>query len=119
MDKLYDLNYNPKTGFISAQKLYLKLNKEVPISQSKSFLNSKKFINFIKKKSKTYDASNDGRSCCNALAVGYVLSILLGMLTRFNWIDKHGLTIIKNTYTIVVSFVFCVLRVYLNIPKLV
>ncbi len=38
MDKLYDGAYNPKTGFISAQKLYLKLNKEVPMSQIKKFL---------------------------------------------------------------------------------
>jgi len=38
MDKLYDLYYNPKTVFTSARKLYLKLNKEVPISQIKEFL---------------------------------------------------------------------------------
>ena len=35
MDKLY---YNPKTGFTSARKLYLKLNKEVPMSQIREFL---------------------------------------------------------------------------------
>lgn len=38
MNKLYEFYYNPKTGFISAQKLYLKLNKEVPMSQIKKFL---------------------------------------------------------------------------------
>jgi hypothetical protein len=38
MDRLYELYYNPKTGFTSARKLYLKLNKEVPISQIKEFL---------------------------------------------------------------------------------
>ena len=38
MDRLYELYYNPKTGFTSARKLYLKLNKEVPMSQIKEFL---------------------------------------------------------------------------------
>jgi hypothetical protein len=38
MDRLYDFYYNPKTGFTSARKLYLKLNKEVPMSQIKEFL---------------------------------------------------------------------------------
>ncbi|OAJ43890.1 hypothetical protein BDEG_27203 [Batrachochytrium dendrobatidis JEL423] len=38
MDKLYELYYSPKTGLISAQRLYLKLNKEVPISQIIKFL---------------------------------------------------------------------------------
>jgi len=38
MDTLYELYYNPKTGFTSARKLYLKLNKEVPMSQIKEFL---------------------------------------------------------------------------------
>ncbi|OAJ42903.1 hypothetical protein BDEG_26295 [Batrachochytrium dendrobatidis JEL423] len=38
MDKLYELYYSPKTGFISAQKLYLKLNKQLPMSQIKKFL---------------------------------------------------------------------------------
>ena len=48
MDKLYDLYYNPKTGFISAQKLYLKLNKEVPISQIKRFLEQQKVYQLYK-----------------------------------------------------------------------
>ncbi|OAJ40065.1 hypothetical protein BDEG_23844 [Batrachochytrium dendrobatidis JEL423] len=38
MDKLYELYYSPKTGFVSAQKLYLKLNKQLPMSQIKKFL---------------------------------------------------------------------------------
>ncbi|KAJ3097531.1 hypothetical protein HK100_005339 [Physocladia obscura] len=38
MDKLKDLYYNPKTGFMSAQKLYLKLIKEISVRQIKEFL---------------------------------------------------------------------------------
>ncbi|EGF76807.1 hypothetical protein BATDEDRAFT_28304 [Batrachochytrium dendrobatidis JAM81] len=38
MDKLYKLYYSPKTGFISARKLYLKLDKQLPISQTIKFL---------------------------------------------------------------------------------
>ena len=38
MNRLYELYYNPKTGFTSARKLYLKLNKQVPMSQIKAFL---------------------------------------------------------------------------------
>ena len=38
MNRLKELYYNPKTGFMSAQKLYLKLNKEIPLRQIKKFL---------------------------------------------------------------------------------
>jgi hypothetical protein len=40
MDRLYELYYNPKTGFISAYKLYLKANKQIPLSDIKQFLQS-------------------------------------------------------------------------------
>jgi hypothetical protein len=38
MEQLYELYYNPKTGFLSAQKLYLKLNKQVPMKTIQDFL---------------------------------------------------------------------------------
>ena len=38
MEQLYELYYNPKTGFLSAQKLYLKLNKLVPMKTIQDFL---------------------------------------------------------------------------------
>ena len=38
MERLYELYYNPRTGFTSAEKLYRKLNKEIPLSQIKTFL---------------------------------------------------------------------------------
>jgi hypothetical protein len=38
MEQLYELYYNLKTGFLSAQKLYLKLNKQVPMKTIQDFL---------------------------------------------------------------------------------
>ena len=38
MEQLYELYYNPKTGFMSAYKLYLKLNKQVPMKTIQDFL---------------------------------------------------------------------------------
>ena len=38
MEQLYELYYNPKTGFMSAYKLYLKLNKRVPLKKIQDFL---------------------------------------------------------------------------------
>jgi transposase InsO family protein len=52
MDKLYDIYYDPKTGFGSALKLYLKLNKEVPMSQIKNFLEQQEVYQVHKERRK-------------------------------------------------------------------
>jgi transposase InsO family protein len=39
MDELRELYYNPKTGLISAYKLYVKLNKTIPLKTIEAFIN--------------------------------------------------------------------------------
>ena len=38
MNKLRELYYNPKTGLISAYKLYIKLNKTIPLKTIEAFI---------------------------------------------------------------------------------
>lgn len=42
MEQLKEFFYDPKTGFISASKLYLKLNKAIPLATIKDFLKKQK-----------------------------------------------------------------------------
>lgn len=42
MEQLKEFFYDPKTGFISASKLYLKLNKTIPLATINEFLKKQK-----------------------------------------------------------------------------
>jgi hypothetical protein len=42
MEQLKEFFYDPKTGFISASKLYLKLNKTIPLATIRDFLKNQK-----------------------------------------------------------------------------
>lgn len=42
MEQLKEFFYDPKTGFISAAKLYLKLNKTIPLATINEFLKKQK-----------------------------------------------------------------------------
>lgn len=55
MDELRDLYYNPKTGLISAYKLYVKLNKTIPLKTIEAFINQQESYQ-IKKHVKGYQA---------------------------------------------------------------
>lgn len=51
MEQLKDVFYNPTTGFISANKIYVKLKKEIPLAKIKVFLQSQE-LNQIYRQSK-------------------------------------------------------------------
>ncbi len=38
MEELYSIYYNPKSGLLSHYKLYLKLNKKVPLKKIEAFV---------------------------------------------------------------------------------
>lgn len=50
MEKLQELYYNPRTGFISAEKMYLKLDKQVPLKLIKNFLLKQETYQIMKSK---------------------------------------------------------------------
>jgi hypothetical protein len=47
-ETLRKIYYDPKTGFISAQKMYLKLNKTVPLSEIQKFLDEQEIYQISK-----------------------------------------------------------------------
>jgi hypothetical protein len=54
MDELRELYYNPKTGLISAYKIYFKLNKTIPLKTAiEAFINQQESYQ-IKKHVKGY-----------------------------------------------------------------
>ena len=38
MDRLKELYYDPRTGFVSPYKIYIKLNKTIPLPVIKKFI---------------------------------------------------------------------------------
>ena len=48
MEQLKELYYNPKTGLISANKLYFKLNKKVPLAKIKEFISNQEIHQLLK-----------------------------------------------------------------------
>jgi hypothetical protein len=47
-ETLRKIYYDPKTGFISAQKLYLKLNKTIPLTEIQKFLDEQEIYQISK-----------------------------------------------------------------------
>ena len=52
MDRLKELYYNPRTGFVSPYKIYIKLNKTIPLSVIKKFIKEQEISQITKNKNK-------------------------------------------------------------------
>ncbi|EGF78066.1 hypothetical protein BATDEDRAFT_27285 [Batrachochytrium dendrobatidis JAM81] len=90
MDKLYELYYSPKSGLISAQRLYLKLNKQLPISQIIKFLDQQE-VHQLHKESRRKPAFSP-------ITVGDRVRILKGKQTfRKGYVSKYS----NGIYTVV------------------
>ena len=62
MDELRELYYNPKTGLISPYKLYVKLNKTIPLKTIEAFINQQESYQ-IKKHVKGYQSYKPIKFC--------------------------------------------------------